>query len=295
MVTSAAQLPDTATTRAPRSVAHAATALAWAVTVGLTTAALLGLAIPDLYGDSSAIVPMMRGYDIVTLVAAVPVLLLSLAGPLGGSPRAGLLRVGGLVYALYSCALAALGLGFTPAFLLHVAVTAAALAALPLTLLGEDTRPTLAAWFPRRAVAAVLAVLAAGLGGMWAAEAMRSARTGVEPAGSALVEPTPLVQVGIVLDLVLLVPAYALAAALLWRRSRAAPAAAAAVLVSGTLHQLGYLAALAAQLSADVPGATWDTVEPVIATVFLASTVALLGAARRRPGPGLEHLARSAG
>ena len=263
--------------------------LTWVVTVGMAAAALLGLSVPDLYGDPPAIASLMRGYDLVTLAGAVPLLLLGLVGPVRRSSRGALLRVGGSVYALYTYALAAVVLGFTPVFLLHVVILAAALAAVPANLLGPGVRPRLAPWFPRRSVAVVLALLALGLGGMWATEAVRAAGGAYEPVGSALVETGVLVQAGMVLDLALLVPAYVLAAVLLWRRSVWAPVTAAAVLVSGALHQVSYMVALAFQQSADVPGATWDTVEPVIAAVFLAATVALLAAAHRPKEPGVER------
>ena len=54
---------------------------------------------------------------------------------------------------------------------------------------------------------------------MWVYHSVRFAVTGDLPAGSFLVEPDTVVHLGFVLDLALLVPAYALAAVLLWRRS----------------------------------------------------------------------------
>lgn len=267
--------------------------LSGVVVAGMAAAAALGLLVPDLYGDPLSVASMMRGYDVVTLVAAVPTLVLTLVGPLRRSPRAGLLRTGVLVYAYYTYALASVVLGFTPVFLLHVLITAAALAALPLTLAGPDVRPALAQWFPRRSVAVVLGVLAVSLGAMWVTEALRASAGGYVPVGSALVEPANLVQVAMVLDLVVLVPAYGLAAVLLWRRSHWAAVAAAAVLVSGTLHQFSYMIALVFQQAADVPGASWDAVEPVIATVFVAATAALLAACLSPASPssgGLEPL-----
>lgn len=121
--------------------------------------------------------------------------------------------------------------------------------------MGADRRQALALWFPRRSVAVVLGLLAAGLGGMWIAEAVRAAAGSSTPTGSLLVETSTLVQAGMVLDLVLLVPGYLLAAVLLWRRSPWGPVSPSAVLVSGTLHQASYMVALVFQQAAGVPGA----------------------------------------
>ena len=89
------------------------------------------------------------------------------------------------------------------------------------------------------AVSAVLAFLAAGLGSMWLFSALGLVMTGAVPEGSTLVETEAIVHLGIALDLAFLVPAYALAAVLLWRRRAWGYVLAALLLVSGTLHQIG--------------------------------------------------------
>jgi len=255
-------------------------AIPWAVAAGMALAAALGLAVPDLYRAEDDVAAMMRGYDAVTLALAVPVLVATLLGRWRRSAPAVLLRVGLMVYAVYSYALALLALPLTAVFLLHAAIVSAAVAGLAQTLVVEAREVRgVAPWFPGRTVAVVLLALGLGLGGMWAAEAVQAGPDHV-PAGSALAEPATVVQLGMALDLVLLVPAYGLAAVLLWRRAPWAAAAAAAVLVSGSLHQVSYLAALWAQLADDVTGATWDTVEPVIAALFLVPTALLLLAVR---------------
>jgi hypothetical protein len=136
-----------------------------------------------------------------------------------------------------------------------------------------------------RVISGVLGLLAVGLGGMWVYHSVRFTVTGDLPTGSVLVEPDTVVHLGFVLDLALLVPAYALAAVLLWRRSGWDWVTAAVVLICGTVQQLAYVVALPFQLAADVPGArAFDPGEPLIALVFLLATVALL--------TGLRHSAR---
>jgi hypothetical protein len=117
---------------------------------------------------------------------------------------------------------------------------------------------------------------------MWIVNCLRFAVTGAAPPGSALVETPTVTHLGYALDLSLLVPAHTLAAVLLWRRAVWGHVAAAAVLVSGSIHQLGYLVALPLQVSAGVPdAATTDPGEPPIALAFLVATAVLLAGVQR--------------
>jgi hypothetical protein len=135
-----------------------------------------------------------------------------------------------------------------------------------------------------RVAGLVLGLLALSLGGMWLTAAIAGAVTGRVPAGSVLVESDLVVRLGIVLDLSLLVPSYALAAVLLWRRSGWGVVLGFVTVVSGLLHQLSYLAAAVFQARADVPGAqAFDPFEPVIIAMYLVGLVGLL-AARLRGG-----------
>lgn len=104
------------------------------------------------------------------------------------------------------------------------------------------------------------------------------------PSGSALVEPDVVVHLGIALDLALLVPTYVVAGVLLWRGAAAGHLLAAAVLVSGTLHQVSYMVALGFQATAGIPGAVaFDPAEPLIAALYLLPTTVLLFCAGRMP------------
>ena len=83
-------------------------------------------------------------------------------------------------------------------------------------------------------------LLAASLGGLWVFAALQFARTDRMPAGSALVETDSLVKLGIALDLSLLVPGYAIASVLLWRRRPWGFVLGAILLISGVAHQIGW-------------------------------------------------------
>lgn len=249
-------------------------------------ASLLGLLLDDAYVGDVATAAIFRGYDTVTLTVVLPALLVTWGKARGGSEWARLIMASLLLYLAYTYAYYLFGTGFNDLLLLHTLVFSGSLAGLILSLVCLDTAE-LAAGFsartPARAVAAVLAVLAVALGGMWLAVCVNYLVTGSLPTGSALVETDTVVHLGIVLDLTVLVPLYAVAAVLLWRRRPWGFVLATLVLVSGVLHQVSYLVALIAQTSARVPGAvTFDPVEPVILLLYVAATVGLL-AGRRAP------------
>ena len=246
-------------------------------------AALAGLLADGVYPGPAPVAEMLRGYDLVTLTVAVPLLAVAQRWARRGSDRAWLIWAGMLAYLTYTYAYHLLGVAFGDLFLLHAAVAGSSIFALVLTVTALDVAG-IGARFARpalgRLIGAVLALLAAGLGGLWVSAAARFAVTGEVPAGSALVEADTVVHLGIALDLTLLVPTYALAAVLLWRGVAAGFVLASVVLVSGTLHQVSYLVALPFQAAAGIPGAVaFDPAEPAIAILFTTAAGTLLWAA----------------
>ena len=252
-------------------------------------ASLAGLLADGVYGDVASTAQMLRGYDLVTLVLILPALVLSQLSASRGSDRAQLVWVGMLAYLSYNYAYYVFGVPFSDLFLLHAAVFSSSLFALVLTVSALDAEGIAAGFSPRtprRIVGAVLGLLAAALGGIWVYASVRFTTTGELPAGSALVESDAVVQLGLALDLTVLVPAYALAAVLLWRRVASGYVLATVLLIAGTLHQVSYMVALLFQSTAGVPGAVaFDPFEPVIAAFYLAATVAMMVAA----GPRQQH------
>jgi len=85
------------------------------------------------------------------------------------------------------------------------------------------------------------------------------------------------VHLGMALDLSLLVPLYAVAAVLLWRRAPWGYLLAALAVIAGVLHQVSYVVAMPFQVTADVPEAvSYDPVEPVIVLLYLVAAALLL-------------------
>jgi hypothetical protein len=180
------------------------------------------------------------------------------------------------------------GTGFNDLFLLHVAVLASGAGALVLSISAIDLTSVADELGDRmrvRTIAGILAVLAVALGGMWAYFAVHNAVTGDVPPGSQLVETDTVVHLGMALDLSLLVPLYAAAAVLLWRRAAWGYLLATVALVAGVLHQVTYVVAMPFQVAADVPDAVLhDPFEPVIVLLYLLAAALLLRGTTGRPG-----------
>jgi hypothetical protein len=270
---------------APAAVRRGALLLSALVLVLMSVASVAGLLVDGLYRDPLPTSSMLRGYDLVTLVVAVPALGAAVVGVRRRSPLAELVWVGLLAAAAYTYAIYVFGTAFNALFLLHVAVLSGAVFALVLALAAADPAATGNRIHLRRSrpvVAMILGALAVGLGGMWVYVSLRFAATGEVPAGSALVETAETVHLGIALDLAFLVPTYGAAAVLLWRRSAWGELLAAIALVSGVVHQIGYLVAMPFQVAAGVPGAVaTDPAEPIIVALFaLAAALLLIPIAR---------------
>ena len=245
----------------------------------MVAASIAGLRFGGLYREPPSVAAMLRGYDLVALVIAAPLLVGTLLPARRESPRAQLLWVSMLAYSAYNYAIYVFGTAFNAAFLLHVASFSLSIYALALALAGLDARDIARRFHrrtPARLIAAILGFLAAGLGGMWVFFSLRFAITGARPAESLLVLPLAGVHLGYVLDLALLVPAYAAAAVLLWRHAAWGHVLAGVLLPFTVVYQLNYLTALLFQSWADVPGAVaFDPQEVPIIAAALAATVLL--------------------
>jgi hypothetical protein len=248
----------------------------------VTTAAVaaIGLLAAGAYRGPASLAWMLKGYDAVTLAAVV------MAGPWvvrsarRGSTWGWLGELSLLAYLVYMYAFYVFAAPFNDWFLAHVAVFGLSTAALVAGLGSVDARGLAERFDPRapvRVVAVVLGSLGVALAGMWVVASLRFAVTGDLPEGSALVETPSVVHLGIALDLGLLAPWYVLASVLLWRRAPWGFVLAALALLSGILHQVGYLVAMPFQVAGDVPGAAYlDPFEPVIVGLYGLSTFLLL-------------------
>lgn len=268
--------------------AGSTTALTWCLVGLIASAALVGLLVDGVYTGAESTAEMLRAYDLVTALVVAPALAGAAHRARRGSALAHLVVASLIGYVVYTYGYYLFGTGFNDLFLLHAAIFATGLVALGLSLTSLDISALARRFHARtkvRTVAGILGLLAAALGGMWAYLAMDNAMTGDVPTGSKLVETDTVVHLGMALDLTLLVPLYAAAALLLWRRAPWGYALAGLALLAGVLHQLSYVVAMPFQVAADVPGAVaYDPGEPVIVLLYVTGLVLLLLGAR--PGKG---------
>jgi hypothetical protein len=252
----------------------------------MIVSSVAGLWLDGVYQEPDAVAALLRGYDLTTLVFAAPLLAAALLPAVWRSPRGQLLWIGALAYGVYTYASYVFGTGFNDLFLGHVALFSLSVFALIVALGTLDVAGVGGRFHPRtpaRSISVVLLLLGVALATMWIFYSLRFAVTGQLPEEARLVVPTATTHLGYVLDLSLLIPAYLLAAVLLWRRAAWGFVLAAMLLISGALHQVAYLIALVLQANAQIPGASaTDPGELPVAAAFLAGAALLLANCGRR-------------
>ena len=199
----------------------------------MTAQSLTGLLAPAQYRDVEWIKETWFGNDWLTLVVAVPVILLTSGVARRGSARAFLLCVGGIGYAVYNYAFYLLGAALNVFFPLYVAsvVLAAALLIVTLGRLDPSSIPLEAPPVASRLLGGSFVMIGVGLAavwtGMWAAFVFAGRPTPVDPDVFRLVAA---------LDLSLMVPVFVSGGVLLWRQRPWGPVLASIAGVQGSLY-----------------------------------------------------------
>ena len=251
----------------------------------MATASAVGVFATDwLYRDNALITATFRGQDMVTLVVAVPLLLVSLVLEMRGSPRGWVLWLGMLFYSMYSYLFYAVAAAFNQFFLLYVATFGLPLYALLFSVPRVDVTRLGSAMGGR--VARVVAitytsVVAAGLGLLWVGISLSYLVTKDVP--QPIVDSGHPTGVVFAVDLVFIVPPMLLAAIWLARRQALGWLLAGVMSVGGSVYTLT-LAAASVEVSRQNVGASSEL--PIWAglTTLGVLTVALLFAGIRQPG-----------
>jgi hypothetical protein len=209
--------------------------------IGLAAGA--GLLAPAVYGrNPAAIVPALRGQDLVTLLA-LPVLAVTLALSWRGSGRSTLILLGMLGYMTYTYAGAAVGYAFAALTLLYIALFSLSVFALGAAASGLDAA-ALAEGFdeatPRKGVAAFLVLIGLLLAALWLGQIGSFLVSGVLPAGVTAAGGGPYYVYAF--DLGLILPLTVLGAIWLWRRQAWGYVLASYILVKATTMGLALLA-----------------------------------------------------
>jgi hypothetical protein len=196
-----------------------------------------GLFWEGLYRDNTLVTAAFRGNDLITLVVAVPGLLIALLTARRGSARAWLIGMGLMAYMLYNYVFYLYGAAFNRFFLLYVALVALSLAALIASVSTLDVHRISQAFHPRtpvRGISGYMLVFGLLLGGMWIAMSLSFVVTGQVP--------TPITQTGhptgvvFATDLSLLVPGLLAGGLLLWRRQPWGFVLSAIMLIKGCTY-----------------------------------------------------------
>ena len=206
-------------------------------------AAGAGVFIPGLYRDNPGLVAQAIGQDAITLIVALPTLVIGAFLTSRGSQRARLIWLGVLVYVVYTYASFAFGIRFNPLFLIYVTLLGCSTYALIGGLVTTDWAGIKAAFTERTPVKVVsifLVVIAGLFYLLWLSEAVPASLTGIPPQ-SVKEDGTPT-NVIHVLDMAWLLPALLIAAVSLWRKHPIGYALAAALLGNLVFLALAILA-----------------------------------------------------
>jgi hypothetical protein len=192
-------------------------ALSTAVAVLMGSQSVAGLALPGQYRDVGWVRGTWYGNDWVTLVVALPLLVVALAFARRGSVRGQLLWLGMLGYSTYNYAFYLLGTALNVFFPLYAILLVLSVVGLMLGLSGIGVSAVAAGFAvrtPVRIVGGCLAGIGVGLAGvwlaMWALYTFAGRPTPIEPEAFRLVAA---------LDLTVMVPALTTGGVLLWRRA----------------------------------------------------------------------------
>jgi len=236
-----------------------------------------------------------RGADAVTLFLELPVLLAALLGYRRRSLRSSIVLTGVLGWLLYYYASMSLYTAYNRLFGLYVVALGLALFAVPLALRSIDP-VRFAADFPTRPSTRVLVGYLAGLAGLltvaWVPGLLSAAITGGIPTRLDAYST----EVTWALDLAVVVPAVAVTAWLLHRRSVWGPLLTTAMLSLNVALGIALAAQGVAQLAAGVPVQAGEIVGQMASFVVMTAVAAsLLLPLLRRLGPGPSHARVGAG
>lgn len=236
-------------------------------------ASVAGLLIKDLYqDDTSWATAALRGGDLVTLVVAVPTLVLAMVLANRGSSRARLVWIGALAYTVYNFAFYVFGAAFNDLFLVHVVAFSSSIFALIVTMTSLDASAVARGYRMQasvRAVAAMLMLVGVVFATLWSVFSITYAVKGRLSLGAATLEGMHTV---FAIDLSLMVPGMALAGVLLWRGRPWGYVTGTAMSVFGAMYQLNLAAAGWFQANAGVEGA--KRIDPIGAVLIVAFLVA---------------------
>jgi hypothetical protein len=224
------------------------------------------------------------GQDFVTLLVAVPLILVATRMASTGSVRGHLMRAGALAYFAYTYLLMAFGGTYNELFLAYVVLFSASAFGLVLTMVSFDAaslQDHFSPRFSRRSVGWSLVGFGALLALLWLGRIVPALLAGTTPPGLENYS-TLFVQAG---DLGVVIPTAILAGTLLVRGQAFGYVLAPVMLVMASAFGLALLAMSASMAAAGVEITLAELVFfSAMALIFLVATAHMLSSVRRRPG-----------
>jgi hypothetical protein len=211
--------------------------LSFPLAVLVAGAACAGLFWPPVYAQETPIwAAEGRGGDAVTLVAIVPILLVSATQALRRSISARLVWMGTLIFLLYNFAIYAMAVHFNALFLVYCGALGfsfyALLGSLP-SLSPSEIASTYGPRAPVKTMAAVLFLIAVVFAALWLREIIPALLSGHAP--KSVTDAGLLTSPVHVLDLSIVLPGFVITAIMLLRRKPVAFVLAPALIVFGIL------------------------------------------------------------
>jgi hypothetical protein len=218
-------------------------------------ASLGGLLINGLYHDNIFVTSAWKGTDLVTLIVALPLLIVSLVLSMRGSQRAHLVWLGMLDYMLYNYAFYLFGASFNAFFLVYAAIFTLSVFGLIFGLISLDVEAI--GWkfrnnVPVKWISGYMLLIALGLVSVYFMQIFQFLTEGIVPSIIIMTgHPTSVV---FALDLSLLVPVLILGAVWLWQRRDWGFILAGIILSKGAVYPLAL--AMGSYLASDagIPG-----------------------------------------
>lgn len=244
-----------------------------------TFASAGGLFLDDLYRDNTFVTSLWGGNDLVTLVVAVPMLVVALIISMRGSDRAQLVWLAMLNYMLYNFAFYLFGAAFNWFFLVYVALFTLSIFGLIFALVNIDVNrigKKFRERTPVKWISGYMMFVAIGLSIIYVVQSLAFIVNGQLP--QIIVNTGHPTSVIFALDLSLLVPVFMLGAIWLWKRRPWGYVLATMSVVKGATYTLVLTVVSLWGAYAGVPGASEEMPLWLVLTIAgLVASLLLLG------------------